>query len=803
MEGHALQPPPSERPGEESHPGRLLKRTAQAVVVGTAIGAIVAAARCSVLGEAAGSWRMALLLLVPALVLENLALLTGLGTPLRRRLAYLLLSLTLGAGIAQLVTAQQARAGLQEQKLREVVEDRSEKAAEQLDVQLGGLVDLAREVDYSTFGALGSADELRGKLPMDMEWLVPLLAPGASGGLAHPRINQVGIALPTEVSPDDSRHGPYAFWDEDTARLDDLLTGVPYDYTLVSAESKWYHRALREGADGWSDPPYYDTATSTMLAEYTVPRFLPDDTLAGVSFAGVSYASVSLERLSDFIKGLDLGEGGYAFLVSRSGVLASYPDRTKAKGDTTLATLAKEHRDARLAEVADWATGPVGPGLAPRWITDPMTGTPALIGCKRVGRGGWTLCTVMLPADSDIDTRDVIHLVVAGVALMACLLALGLDPGGDRKVVTWTYTAGLSLACAAGIGVIWAYGQHVFTDEGSIVYADAHVHMAEEANRKRLDDLGQGAVLVAVPTGLLLTEVADEGGLLKVSGLLWQRLPHLRGEDGLPPWAGVRVSNAVEGEQEEVFRRRVDGELVVGWRFSYAVPDETDDRWYPISERRIVLEIVPVTYSDPVLLVPDIGGYDLIVPSELPGLAGGVELPGWTLHRSVFSFVDRKWNVDLGLGPAAVASEMSSLRFEVFLNLQLINPLVTYLLPESIVFVLMFAMLFVTSTHKERLERSGMNAAAAIGAYGTLFFIAVLEHISLREALAASHMVYFEWFFIVTYFGLLLLTLDALLVAADAPPWIVKHEDNLIVKVLYWPALTGSLLLITVLAFYQ
>ncbi len=719
-----------------------------------------------------------------------------------RRGVYLALTLVAATATLRLLDAQRAREAAAEKALFEQLEARSALASRDLEGAFQLLVDAGEAVSQEVARAAAAGPLPRGAALAD-RLAAELVARSAQGV----RLNQVGYALPAGDGADKS--GPYATWGDGGPQVLDLAEAIrDYDYTAPKdGEPTWYTRvrdacgagSCAEDGPGWSEPPYYDTVTDALLAEYTTPI------LRDGAFAGVAYASFGLERLTDFVKELDLGEGGYAFVVSRSGVLAAYPNHDDVDGKRTLADLAGE--DPALSDIAAWlrVDGAAGTDLAPRWIADPMTGAPAVAMCHRLAPSGWGLCTVMLPTEpSSGDER--IQLAMAVTVLVFGLLGLALDPGSGHRGRAWAFSTGASLTFSGAIGFVWYHGEHVFPRDQGAVFADNQVQAVEKATRSRVGAAHHEVALRSVPTGLLVTEMLADGDLLKVSGVVWQRLPlgpegAPAPDDALPGWAGVEVANAVEAEQAEVYRRLVDGELVVGWRFTWSVADQTEDRWYPISERRMTLDLVPATFSEPVLLVPDISGYDLIVPAALPGVARAVELPGWTPHRSSFSFVDRAWPVDFGLGREALISLVPTLRFETVHRLQLINPLVTYLLPEVILFVLMFALLLVTSADPERAERFGLNAAAAIGTYGTLFFIAVLEHISLRDALAASHMVYFEWFFIVTYVGLLLLTLDALLVAGDAPLRVITYGDNLLARLLFWPLLTGSLLVVTVVMF--
>ncbi len=592
-------------------------------------------------------------------------------------------------------------------------------------------------------------------------------------------------------------------------RVSDLLDVLDYDYTVPSTASNWYQRAKNEKKGGWSEPPYFDEATHAMLAEYTFPMVLPDGT-----FVGVAYASMPMDSVTRFIKGLDLGEGGYAFLFSRTGVLASYPNQRDVDGTKTLSDLANQEGEQQLAAMAKWLASGAAVAPAPAAIHDPMTGGSAFLLCGKVPSVGWGLCTVTLPTRADRVTWSLV-VVVSVVIFLCCLLAFLLDPGRGTLPRLWALSLSMSVIFVIAIGVVWREGKMVFGEEGPVIFADSQVDQVVADNRDRLEKLGRTDPIFQLPSGVLISEVVPGDGMLQIGGMMWQRvaLEDLkRGEEQpeedmqtveeLPEWVGLRLANAASMEQEEVFRKDVGPDRVIGWRFRAEVPDLTVVGWYPVSQRTLRLDLVPPTFADPVLLVPDIGAYDLIVSSSMPGIAPTVSLAGWEPRRAFFSFVEHDWPVDFGLGEEGIARRLSSLRYSATFELQLINPMVTYLLPETILFMLMFALLAVTTTNSELAERYGLNASSAISTYATFFFIVVLQHIALRQDLASPRLVYLEWVFIVTYVGLLLLTLNAMLVSADSRNWLIRHDDNLLSRLIYWPLLTGCLFGITVVVFH-
>ncbi|HNC94621.1 MAG TPA: cache domain-containing protein [Myxococcota bacterium] len=738
----------------------------------------------------------ALVVLLPVLVLSSIPLIAATRNAATRRIWHGIVLLAVAivsmVFIGRLLNQQRTERG----ELISRGQDRTLSAIQQLDGVLSALHPVAEGVAARVIGETRSLNEFRARESADDEWLRDEIRQKDGRLLA-----QVGYALEAKASLDGKRHGPNAVGTRGEVTVSDLLDVLDYDFTVSTTASHWYHRAKNEKKGGWSEPPYFDEATHAMLAEYTFPMVLDDGT-----FVGVSYASMPMDSVTRFIKGLDLGEGGYAFLFSRTGVLASYPNQRDVDGTKTLSDLADQEGEPQLARMAAWLASGDMVVPAPAEIRDPMTGGSAFLLCGRVPSAGWGLCTVTLPTHADQVTWSLV-VVVSVVTFLCCLLAFLLDPGHGTLPRLWALSLSMSVIFVVAIGVVWREGEMVFEEDGPVIFADSQVARVVADNHDRLEKLGRTTPIYELPSGVLISEVVPGDGMLQIGGMMWQRvaladLPGAEESSELPEWVGLRLANAASMEQEEVFRKDVGPDRVVGWRFRAEVPDLTVVGWYPVSRRTLRLDLVPPTFADPVLLVPDIGAYDLIVSSAMPGIASTVSLAGWEPRRAFFSFVEHDWPVDFGLGEEGIARRLSSLRYSATFELQLINPMVTYLLPETILFMLMFALLAVTTTNSELAERYGLNASSAISTYATFFFIVVLQHIALRQDLASPRLVYLEWVFIVTYVGLLLLTLNAMLVSADSRNWLIRHDDNLLSRLIFWPLLTGCLFGITVVVFH-
>jgi hypothetical protein len=60
---------------------------------------------------------------------------------------------------------------------------------------------------------------------------------------------------------------------------------------------------------------------------------------------------------------------------------------------------------------------------------------------------------------------------------------------------------------------------------------------------------------------------------------------------------------------------------------------------------------------------------------------------------------------------------------------------------------------------------------------------------------------YLEYFYFVMYFAVLAVAANSYAIAHKPPRWLA-YEDNLVPRLLFWPAIVGVLFLVTMIFFY-
>ena len=98
---------------------------------------------------------------------------------------------------------------------------------------------------------------------------------------------------------------------------------LTYDYTRDSEQTSWYNDSLKKGSKAWISP-YFGIADHNYQIDYSAPFYLAESG-NGDKAAGVVSVRQSLEGIRTYINSLNIGNTGYGFVISRKGMIISYP----------------------------------------------------------------------------------------------------------------------------------------------------------------------------------------------------------------------------------------------------------------------------------------------------------------------------------------------------------------------------------------------------------------------------------------------------------------------------------------------
>ncbi len=564
-----------------------------------------------------------------------------------------------------------------------------------------------------------------------------------------------------------------------------------YDYT--DAKQVWYGAALAEGSR-WSEPYFDESVGDIFMTTYAAVFHEPD----GRTPRGVVTVDISMDAIHEVVRSLDLGAMGYAVLVSRAGRFLSHPNEELVLSRVTARELAKQANDAVLLSLTERVLADER-GLI-EW-TSPLTGSAAWYIFEPIPATGWKLVSAFLkddiPLESTTPRRQLILAVSSAVVFLISAGALGLNVLRGQRRRLWMFSVTTSLILVAGIGCIWALALRYPGEAGgrsSITNDPVSLKAFTDALARRAAQRLVGP-LVFLPTGLHVESLRfSSRTAVEMRGFIWQRFDPQVHADLEHGFTLRGVSKLSVGEP---ITEWADAEKITRWPFETTLRVRFDYTKFPLMEERIRLQIAPRLLSKNIVLVPDLGAYPVLSPAARPGLHRNAFLPGWEITRTFFHFEPRTEATDFGLRSSSAKQNLPALYYSIEIHKNFIDSFVSNLIPLLMVAIVAFLVLMIVSHDQERIG-TGLSLSVS----GTLLFVVVLSHIGVRQKIATQEIIYLEYFYLVMYLAILWVAVYSILLAAHTNFWLIRHEENLLPRVMFWPGLLGVILTFTLVTFY-
>jgi hypothetical protein len=419
---------------------------------------------------------------------------------------------------------------------------------------------------------------------------------------------------------------------------------------------------------------------------------------------------------------------------------------------------------------------------------------------------GWALGAVFIVRDATVSPQQARReAIVSALCLVAFLFSLSLvvfrPEGGDTKRL-WAVAIAASVLMGGTTAYIWYL---VITqpdqrqDAAQRLTNLRSVETFEEAEMRR-SRASRFEEPTFVPTGLLVQSINLQSATdVLVTGYVWQKYA-----DDVPASVTRAVSfpEMESGSITEAYRRRGRGETVIGWSFSITLrQSHTGQNRYPLDDVDVRVRLWPHDFDKNVILVPDLEAYTTLIPSSLPGLTANPKVAGWSLRASYFGFQEFAGKANFGIDQFAGERQAPELFFATVMRRNFLNAFVSSLLPLMVVTFLVFVLLMLVNKNEQK-KGLGFNALSLVSSSAALLFAVILGQSTLREKLAASGLVYLEYFYLVMYFAITVICIGAIMFVEEVELSYVQYRDHLIPKLLYWPVLTAYALVVTILTYY-
>lgn len=333
----------------------------------------------------------------------------------------------------------------------------------------------------------------------------------------------------------------------------------------------------------------------------------------------------------------------------------------------------------------------------------------------------------------------------------------------------------------------------------------------EQATDEYLDqnwNASPGPPTIKIKTGIFIQSLQFFNSVdVNISGYIWQRYT-----DGVhdaikpsPSEVGFilpeQVNSGSDIAPREVYRVRTGNDEVIGWYFEATLRQAFNHALYPFDHKTVWVRLWAKDFSKNIVLVPDFEAYKSTGLADIFGIEDDIVLGTWERQNTYFDYRLTNYDTDFGIPKYIGQTGFPELHYNFVVKRIFENAFVVYLLPLFLVAALLFAALLTLSSKEELSNRLGFNTSGFIGASATLFFVVLLAHIQLREQFGGLGIVYIEYFYILMYALLVVATVNTYLFSIRPKRWcgFILYDDNIYVKVAYWPLVFGMMIGITLL----
>ena len=185
---------------------------------------------------------------------------------------------------------------------------------------------------------------------------------------------------------------PYAYMEGDAVEYKDLgKDDRAYEI------GDWFQLPFQTRGAAWTEPYFDEGGADALTATYAVPVVLERD-LGAVS--AVVTGDVSLLWLSHLLQSLDLGETGYAFLISQNGTFIAHPNAAFIMNESIF-SVAAAREDPRLRELGRKMTAGERGFVNIDGLSGLEPSGPSYLAYAPIPSPGWSLGIVY--ADSEVN----------------------------------------------------------------------------------------------------------------------------------------------------------------------------------------------------------------------------------------------------------------------------------------------------------------------------------------------------------------------------------------------------------------
>ncbi len=378
-----------------------------------------------------------------------------------------------------------------------------------------------------------------------------------------------------------------------------------------------------------------------------------------------------------------------------------------------------------------------------------------------------------------------------------------------KHATWWWLSTAVSIVLIVVLLYLWVQMNHYVIRPTQLVNEQAASDYLV-GNWENLAGAGKSEPTIKIKTGIFVQSLQFLNSTeVNFSGYIWQRYQNGM-HDAIKPAPGEvgfvlphQVHSGSDIEAREVYRVRKADEETIGWYFEATLRQPFGYYNYPFDHKTVWVPMWHKEFARNIVLVPDFESYQSTHLPDIFGIEEAMVLGPWKRQNTYFDYRLSSYNTNFGIADFIRQQGFPELHYNVVVKRKFENAFIVYLLPLFLVATLLFAALLTVSNREELSNRMGFNAFGFIIICSVLFFVVMLSHSQLRAQFVGTGIVYIDYFYILMYILLVVAAANAYLFSIRSRCWseFILYEDNIIVKVSYWPVVLVCLNLITLAVF--
>ena len=595
-----------------------------------------------------------------------------------------------------------------------------------------------------------------------------------------------------------------------------------YDYTETGKkQTAWYTKAVELGKPVWQEPKFSRTSGAYIIG-YSIPFYTAEN---HAKIAGVITLNYSITELKLIMRARGFWKTGYGFIVSKQGNLIYHPNEHLAKQEVTNNQISKIQYAAEKDDLLSYFlakdqyinndNNPLSRGQA--FTTNNLD---ALVFSKKIASTNWLLHVVFIKDEQGFNSPALHNLylrLITSITITLASLVIFIiykkyywSKKNTAKInikTLWFIALSTSCIALAGLSLIAIEANINLLDNNQASVQLIDKNDIKQAKEQYLDYSKKIKQKQAkfVKTGIHINSLNYVNNAnLALTGFIWQKYkligtPHFSNQQ-----KGVILSNVINGQlfyryEDRNYTYRNNDIETIGWYFKVQLAQEINHSTYPFDSGLISLKLQHLDFNNNIVLEPDIEAYPLIYRTARPGLQSNISLPDWNIISSYFSLHKSDYSSNMGINNYIERYSLADMHFNIAIQRLFITPLITHIAPMVMVFITLFLLVLLSTNNSNRATKLGFNPMTVIAASIALLFSTMLWHSSLRAVLASGGISYYECYYFLAYLMIALVSINSVILADQNRINFVNFKDNLLPKMLYWPLLTGTLFLITLI----